>query len=53
MRDEWLSAYLKNVNKWFEENTLGPKQVESMKAWLMDSGLIDSKKETHGASRDS
>ncbi|MFN4201198.1 phosphoadenosine phosphosulfate reductase family protein [Fervidobacterium gondwanense] len=44
MRDEWLSAYLKNVNKWFEENTLGPKQVESMKAWLMDSGLIDSKK---------
>lgn len=44
LRDEWLNAYLKNMNNWFIQNNLGNKQVESMKVWLYDSEIIDKNK---------
>jgi phosphoadenosine phosphosulfate reductase len=45
MRGKWLEEYLKKPEKWFEENTLGNKQVESMKNWLLDSELMDKNKQ--------
>jgi len=44
LRDEWLSDFLNKTDKWLVENNLGNKQVESMKAWLMDAELIDKSK---------
>ena len=44
MREEWLNQFLKHLDEWYSKNNLGPKQFESMKAWLKDAELIDSKK---------
>ena len=43
MRKEWLIEFLKDKNRWFSSNTLGNRQVDSMKRWLRDSGLLESK----------
>ena len=44
MRREWLREFLNNVEMWFEKNTLGNRQVESMVAWLKDAELLDNQK---------
>ena len=44
MRREWLRGFLNNLETWFEKNTLGNRQVESMVAWLKDAELMDSQK---------
>lgn len=41
MREEWLFEFLKNKETWFENNTLGNRQVDSMKRWLRDSELLE------------
>lgn len=41
MRNEWLKQFLNEPDFWSEKNTLGPKQFESMNAWLKDSELMD------------
>jgi len=45
MREEWLLDFLSNLDDWFENNNLGNKQLDSMKAWLLDAELIDKKKQ--------
>ena len=42
LREEWLTEYLLNKDDFWKDNTLGNKQVDSMKAWLKDAGIIDS-----------
>jgi len=44
LREVWLYDFLNNMDNWFENNNLGNKQVESMRAWLIDAGLINKKK---------
>lgn len=44
LRDEWLNGFLNNLEKWFVENNLGNKQIESMKVWLLDAELITKDK---------
>lgn len=44
MRNEWLVQFLNELSDWYEKNNLGPKQFESMRSWLRDAELIDSKK---------
>jgi len=41
MREDWLLEFLKNKETWFENNTLGNRQVDSMKRWLRDSELME------------
>jgi phosphoadenosine phosphosulfate reductase len=43
LRKEWLDDFLSQQDGWLENNGLGGKQIESMLAWLRDSGLIDPK----------
>jgi len=43
MREEWLREFLKKKETWFENNTLGNRQVDSMKRWLRDSELLEKR----------
>lgn len=43
LREEWLSEFLMNPMHFWDENTLGSKQVPSFRAWLKDADIIDSK----------
>ena len=44
LRDQWLNSFLKASQNWFIENSLGNKQIESMKVWLLDAELITKNK---------
>ncbi len=44
LRKPWLEGFLEGGRDWFANNTLGPKQKEAMNRYLLDSGLIDKKK---------
>lgn len=43
LREEWLSEFFIWQNDYWQNNTLGTKQVPSVKAWLKDSLIIDEK----------
>ena len=43
MRQVWLIEFLKDKDKWFSSNTLGNRQVDSMRRWLRDSELLGPK----------
>jgi len=45
LREEWLQDFMGAPNNWFKNNNLGNKQLESMKAWLLDANFIDNKKQ--------
>jgi len=52
IRKEWMIAFLNELENWFANNTLGPKQIESMKVWLKDAELLERKtNEITGLSR--
>ena len=44
LRDEWLNDFFNSPERWFSENNLGNKQIESMKIWLLDADLIEKNK---------
>lgn len=46
MRREWVASFFNNLDNWFADNTLGPKQVDAMVAWLRDSELLEIKGKT-------
>ena len=43
MRDEWLNEFFINKDDFWENNTLGNKQVPSFKNWLKDAEIVDTK----------
>ena len=43
MQSDWLNEFITNQN-WFENNTLGVKQIPSMVAWMKEAGLLNDKK---------
>lgn len=43
LRAEWLDEYFVDPNNFWKENSLGPIQVDGMKAWLKDAEIIDAK----------
>lgn len=43
LREEWLSEFLINPVNFWKENSLGSKQIPSLKAWLKDAEITDSK----------
>lgn len=43
LREEWIEEYFLNPNEFWKENTLGTAQVDSIKAWLRDAEITDSK----------
>ena len=43
MRREWLLLFLRNIDRWFENNNLGNRQKESLKTWLKDADLLSEK----------
>ncbi len=42
-REEWLNDFLFNPEDFWNDNTLGPAQVDGFKAWLRDAEIIDKK----------
>ena len=46
MRREWGSSFFRNLDDWFSNNNLGPRQVEGMVAWLKDAELLEGKRKT-------
>ncbi len=44
IHEEWLQEYLISSEEFWESNSLGNKQEDSFKAWLIDAGIIDRKK---------
>jgi len=44
LRQEWLYDFLKKGEPFFNDNSLGPKQIEAFIYYLRDSELIDKKK---------
>jgi len=42
-REEWLNDFLFNPEDFWNDNTLGPAQVDGFKAWLRDAEIIDNK----------
>lgn len=44
LRQEWLHDFLNKGFDFFEDNSLGPKQIEAFVYYLRDSELIDKKK---------
>ncbi len=42
MRKEWLEGFLNDPDKWFDNNTLSPRQKPAMRWWLKESGLLDA-----------
>ena len=43
MHEEWLSEYFAAPEEFWGGNSLGTAQVDSFKAWLKDSEIVDSK----------
>jgi len=43
MQSDWLNNFLTSDN-WFEENTLGSKQVPAMISWMKEADILDNKK---------
>lgn len=43
LRNEWLNEYFINHEEFWNNNSLGKKQVPSFKNWLKDSEIIDVK----------
>lgn len=43
IQEGWVDEFLCDPESFWEENSLGVKQVPSFKAWLKDAELIDSK----------
>jgi phosphoadenosine phosphosulfate reductase len=43
IHEEWVEEFLDDPEAFWTSNTLGNKQVDSFKAWLKDSEIIDSK----------
>lgn len=43
LREEWLSEFLINPEHFWDENSLGKKQIPSFKAWLKDADIADVK----------
>lgn len=43
LRADWLSEFLMNPDFFWQDNTLGVKQVPSLKAWLKDADIIEQK----------
>ena len=43
MQSDWLNEFMTSKN-WFENNTLGVKQIPSMVAWMKEAELLDDKK---------
>lgn len=43
LREEWLNDFLFNPEDFWNDNTLGPAQVDGFKAWLRDAEIIDNK----------
>lgn len=43
LREEWLSEFFVMQDDYWKNNTLGTKQVPSVKAWLKDALIIDEK----------
>ena len=46
IHEEWLQEYLADPSSFWLNNSLGNKQEQSFKAWLVDAEIIDSKKNT-------
>lgn len=44
MRKVWLEEFLNDLEAWFQKTTVGPRQLESMIAWLKDAELLDQNK---------
>ena len=44
IHEEWLQEFLIDPDEFWKDNSLGNKQEESFKAWLMDADIIDRKK---------
>ena len=44
LRKPWLEGFLEGGRDWFINNTLGPEQKKAMNNYLLDSELIDRKK---------
>jgi phosphoadenosine phosphosulfate reductase len=44
LRQEWLYDFLKKGESFFNDNSLGPKQIEALIYYLRDSELINNKK---------
>ena len=40
MRQEWLEEFLVDPADWPQRHTLGPRQFDSMKVWLKQSGIV-------------
>lgn len=45
IHEEWLQEFLLNPVDFWQDNSLGNKQEQSFKAWLIDADIIDSKKQ--------
>lgn len=43
LREEWLSEYFIAQDTYWENNSLGKKQVPSFKSWLKDADIVDAK----------
>lgn len=43
LRDEWLSEFLSDTDSFWKENSLGNAQIDSLKGWLKDAEILDSK----------
>jgi len=43
LRDEWIEEYFLNPEEFWSDNSLGTAQVDSIKAWLRDAEITDSK----------
>lgn len=43
IHESWVDEYFADPDGFWENNALGNKQVDSFKAWLKDSEIIDSK----------
>ena len=44
IHNEWLQEFLSDPDGFWASNSLGNKQEQSFKAWLIDADIIDSKK---------
>jgi len=46
LRQEWLREYFTKGDIFWEENSLGNRQVEALRAWLRDAGILEKGKLT-------
>jgi len=43
LREDWVNEYFLNLDGFWQENSLGTAQVDSVKAWLRDAEITDTK----------